>query len=117
MMEVLNEAGKAVPWWQAVPKDVEAIARKMCSGYLNPDTPVLPYPATFHRTPSTDATLVHMADVVPLWTCYVAIVREAMAAVKAGGGEEAVAPAVAPAKTPDQLWRDDTGLSNDTDQS
>ena len=106
------------PWWQTIDdKPTIALARRLAGVFtgLPPDVMVLAYPPQIVRAPSCDATVVRIGDLAPLWTCYLGAARQAMAAQAELAVDEATSATpdvLATPKTPDNLWRDERGLTD-----
>ena len=107
-------------WWSALSPPVERLARALCPPHIPADVMVLPYEASHVLTIDRKSTLVAVADLVPLWTCYVGVARQALDAAAEQQQESAsilVEPASATVTaaplTVDDTWRIETGLYHD----
>lgn len=111
----MTKITQPTPWWHNVEPQARALARKLCANYYSPDQPVLPYEASSISVPNGTATLVASLDIVPIWTCYVTLAREALAARDSQAVEAVVTPTDPDATaytdlSPDQTWREEHGL-------
>lgn len=102
------------PWWDTIEPPAADLAKRIAAkrGYP-PERVCLPYQAQMLDAPSGTVTLVDPNALVPVWTCFISLAREALAT----RDEQAVDTVTVPGlvtftdpETQDDKWRRERGL-------
>jgi len=111
----------ATAWWQDLPPEVEALARKIAARYgADVDRLAMPYIPALVESSGGTAALIDLTSARPLWTFEVHLARYALQMRDEMAVEQALPPAIpvgifTDPTDPTEKWRQERGLDG-TDQ-